>query len=250
MKGYITLALLLLIIGINIGALDTGSSQFIDRLIAIDRPQAPEIMEDGVLFTFSDTFRSVGIAFAHEQFTRVHWFEKLMIFEDRGPPPRSGKMPLPRYSDPKVLFFAYTPPAEIRNLEYRLIINGLWTADPLNPLRQVNQDSGLIHSVVVMPEIPRVPAVSGEGGPKGALQFTYAAPPGETVTVAGDFNGWDPFMYELRETAPGRYTLTLPLPPGTYHYLYFHRGERRRDPNNPRAVYDQRGDPISVAAVE
>jgi hypothetical protein len=248
MKRYTTLALLLVIIGSNSGALDTGSSQFIDHLITINRPAAPEIIEDGVLFTFSSDYRSVGIAFAHENFTRVHWFQKLMTFEDQGPPSPSGKLPPPRYGETQVLFFTYTPPRETRNLEYRLIINGLWTTDPLNPLRRIDRESGLTHSVVIMPELPAAPASSGSA--RGALALTYTAPPGETITVAGDFNGWDPFMYELRETTPGRYSLALPLPPGTYHYLFFHRGERRTDPNNRRTVYDRQGSPVSEAVVE
>jgi hypothetical protein len=192
----------------------------------------------------------VGIAFAHEEFTRVHWFQKLMTFEDQGPPSPSGKQPRPRYGEIKVLFFAYTPPPELRNLEYRLIINGLWTADPMNPLRRQDPGSGLTHSVIIMPEVSRRRADAVPAENRSGLTFNYSAPPGESITVAGDFNGWDPFMYELREIAPGRYRLNLPLPPGTYHYMFFHRGERKPDPNNPRVAYDRNGNMASEAQVE
>jgi 1,4-alpha-glucan branching enzyme len=98
--------------------------------------------------------------------------------------------------------------------------------------------------MVVMPEFEKVPTAFD--GPPGTLTFNYQAPSGETVTVAGSFNGWDPFMYELRETKPGVYSLTLPLPPGPYHYVFFHRGQRILDPYNHNRVYTMEG----IAATE
>ncbi|MDR0447547.1 MAG: glycogen-binding domain-containing protein, partial [Treponema sp.] len=103
-------------------------------------------------------------------------------------------------------------------------------------------------SVVVIPQIKRPD--SPNRGPEGTLTFTYYAPSGETVTVAGSFNRWDPFMYQLKETSPGRYTLSLPLPPGTYQYTFFHRGERRLDPNNSRRVYTRDGKAANEAVVK
>jgi hypothetical protein len=57
-------------------------------------------------------------------------------------------------------------------------------------------------------------------------------------------------MYELREVSPGRYTLSLPLPAGTYQYTFFYRGERRLDPTNPSRVYTREGKAANEAAVE
>jgi 1,4-alpha-glucan branching enzyme len=78
-------------------------------------------------------------------------------------------------------------------------------------------------------------------GPPGSLSFSFRGPPGETVTVGGSFNGWDPFMYELSEGPAGVYSLTLPLPPGKYQYVFFHRGERFLDPYNFGRVYTKDG---------
>jgi 1,4-alpha-glucan branching enzyme len=119
--------------------------------------------------------------------------------------------------------------------------------DPQNPLREQDERTGIVHSVLRLPAIARTPAT--DDGPPGSLSFSYNAQSGETVTVAGDFNGWDPFMYELTETAWGRYTLVLPLPPGTYHYVFYHRGQRLLDPNNHRTVYTQSGAAVSEAVV-
>jgi hypothetical protein len=247
MKKHIWLMFLVLIIG-NIGALDTDSYDLNDRLLRLTEAGKPEIIEDGVLFTASSSYRSVGIAFAHESFAQIYWFRKLLTLGEQTPPPPEGKTPQSRYTDSGILFFAYTPPETIRALEYRLIVNGLWTTDPLNPLGREDPQSGIRHSVVVLPEPNRVPGVLD--GPGGSLSFHFTATPGETVTVAGDFNDWDPFMHRLTETAPGRYRLVLPLPAGTYHYVFCHRDMRLTDPNNRNTVYDKFGNPVSEAVLK
>jgi hypothetical protein len=246
MKRYISAAFLTVIIG-TIGALDTESYQFIDHLLGIQRPGPPELYEDGVIFTAPSTYRRVGIAFAHEGFSRIYWFQKLLFVKDNGPPPARGKPPPEQYQDSGVLFYVYTPPQDEGDLEYRLIIDGLWVKDPLNPLSRRDGSSGIIRSVVSLPEYEIPHSVSG--GSPGSLSFRYEAPPGETITVAGSFNGWDPFMYELRENSPGRYSLTLPVPPGTYQYAFYHRGERFTDPYNYNLVYTGDGKSASEAVV-
>jgi hypothetical protein len=231
----------------NIGALDTESYQFIDHLLGLKTPGKPEIVDGGVLFTAPSGRRSVGIAFAHEGFAKIHWFQKLMKVRDDPEAADAKKGDEDLYRDSGILFHAHPLPQDMRELEYRLIIDGLWTVDPLNPLRRMDERSGIYRSVVILPEVRHIPTAFD--GPPGTLSFTYQALPGETVTVAGDFNGWDPFMYELRETAPGLYSLVLPLPPGTYRYVFYHRGQRVPDPNNTAKVYSRTGEVVSEAAV-
>jgi hypothetical protein len=244
MRKNVILMLLVVIIG-NIEAIDTESYQFINHLLTIREPGAPEIFDDGIIFTAPSTHRRVGISFAHEGFSRVYWFEKLLKAKDElTPKEEKSKTEADRYRDSGILFHVYTVPPEIRELEYRLVIDGLWTTDPLNPQYRIDQKSGIVRSIIVMPEIEKTP--SAFDGPQGTLSFNYQGPPGETITVAGSFNGWDPFMYELRETKTGFYSLTLPLPPGTYHYVFVHRGQRILDPYNHNRVYTTEG----VAATE
>jgi hypothetical protein len=246
MKQFSMVTLLALIIG-NIGALDTESYQLIDHLIGLVRPGGPEVLDDGVLFTAPSAYRSVGIAFAHEGFAKIYRFEKLMTVRDDPEAADAKKGDADLYRDSGILFYAYPAPQDMRELEYRLIIDGLWTVDPLNPLRRIDERSGIYRSVVVLPET--APSPASLDNPPGTLNLSYQAPSGETVTVAGDFNGWDPFMYELRETAPGLYSLVLPLPPGTYRYLLYYRGQTFPDPNNPNKVYNRSGDVVSEALI-
>jgi hypothetical protein len=57
-------------------------------------------------------------------------------------------------------------------------------------------------------------------------------------------------MYEMKETSPGFYSLSLSLPPGTYQYIFFHRGERIPDPLNQDKVYSPEGKIASQMVVK
>lgn len=230
MRVFILTALLVLIIG-NIGAVDTQSLQFIDHIRAISAPRAPEIINGGVLFTASSAFNRVGISFAHEGYSRVHWMQRMIN-------PATG-------ADSGIMFHVEPIPANIRNMDYRMIIGGLWTTNPLNP-RTVTGPSGVMESRV---PLPARPITDPENTPPGMFRFSFWAPPGEIVTVGGCFNGWDPFMFQLREESPGFYTLLLPLPPGSFQYVFFHRGEWVTDPKNPILRFGRDGRSVSEGFV-
>ncbi|MDR1430431.1 MAG: isoamylase [Spirochaetaceae bacterium] len=253
MKNLTILALLLLIIG-NTSAVDMESYQFIDHLLSIPEPGVPEIYEDAVIFTQPSSYRRVGIAFAHEGYGRIYWFRKLIISGEEPVPSRrndeQGLPPVLRVvqQDSGILFHVYTFPEGIGELYYRLVIDGLWTTDPANPRSRIDQKTGITQSVISLPETrPEAPVF--DPSQAGSFTFSYAAPPGEHITVGGNFNNWDPFMYVLKETRPGIYTLTLPLPPGTYHYVFFHRGRRLLDPRNPLRAYTREGQGASEVQV-
>ncbi|MDR2433096.1 MAG: glycogen-binding domain-containing protein [Treponema sp.] len=243
MKTIIAAVLLVFFAGFSPAA-DFESYEFIDRLLSLSVPGAPEIFEDAVIFTAPSAFRRVGVAFAYENFSKIYWFRQLMLPQEGldAPIPPGKKVPDP-FKDSGILFYAHQVPAGISELEYRLIINGLWTVDTANP--QIRRDgvTGLAYSVVSLPL--RSPAPGPLEGPPGSLSFSFRGPPGETVTVAGSFNGWDPFMYELAEGPAGVYTFNLFLPPGTYQYAFFHRGERFPDPYNSRRIYAKDGRAVS-----
>ena len=247
MKTFITTALLILIIG-NIGAVDTESYQFIDYLRAVSAPGRPEIFGNGVIFTASSAYQRVGISFAHEGYARVHWFRRLMIPMDMAEIVTTGRgrRNVEPNIDSGIMFHFEKTPEGLENMDYRLVIDGLWTADPLNPL-SITNSSGLVESRVVLPL--RSQAVLTSSAPPGTYRFNFRAPPGEIVTVGGSFNNWDPFMYELRETNPGFYSLTLPLPPGSFQYVFFHRGEQIPNPVSAMRLYTRDGRTVSVGEV-
>jgi hypothetical protein len=230
-------------------AAEVESYRFIDLLLSLPGPGAPKVFEDIVIFTAPSSYRRVGIAFAGEDFSRVYWFRQLLIPQDPldAPIPPGKKTPDP-YKDSGLLFYVYQLPEDIRELDYRLVINGLWTIDPANPLSRKDSVTGLVYSSLSLPA--RESVLGPLKGPPGSLSFSFKGPPGEIVTVGGSFNGWDPFMYELREGPAGVYTLNIPLPPGRYQYVFFHQGERFLDPYNPKRIYSRDGKAASEIEIQ
>jgi len=238
---------LLMIIASFSWADDWESYEVVDRLLSIHGPEAPVFVDNHVIFTADSGLRRVGVAFAHENFANVYWFRPLIIPQDRlNWQPDTVYLPN-MYRDSGLQFHVYKIPANLRELEYRLVVNGLWTIDPQNPQTRRDTVSGLAMSVLNLPYRPIAPNPLN-GLPEG-LNFSFRGPPGEIVTVAGDFNGWDPFMYELKEYPAGTYSLTIPLPPGTYQYVFYHRGQRYVDPYNPKRIYARDGSAASQIVV-
>jgi hypothetical protein len=247
-RFFVLLTLLFSFTLATAGAADWESYELVERLLTMPGPGKPVIYKDFVIFTADTSLRKVGISFAHENFAYTYWFRQLLVPQDllNAPIPPGQKVPDP-YINSGIQFHVLEVPEDIKDVEYRLVINGLWTTDPYNSLTRRDLVSGLTLSVVRMPPRP-VKLDPLKGLPEG-LTFTFNGPPGEIVTVAGSFNGWDPFMYELKESPEGVYTLTLPLPPGTYQYVFFCQGKRFVDINNPRRSYSVEGKAASEITV-
>jgi hypothetical protein len=153
MKSITAALLLILTIG-TIGAADLGSYQFIDHLLSLPGPGAPEIFEDSVIFTAPSSYRRVGIAFAFEGYAKVYWFRQLLIPRDPAEIAAEGKKKNVELNrDSGILFHVQAFPEGMRNLDYRMIIDGLWTLDPLNP-RSVTGPSGLTQSRITVSWLP------------------------------------------------------------------------------------------------
>jgi len=257
MKAFITTALLIIIIG-NIGAADIESYQFIDYLRSISAPGRPEIYNGGVVFTATSSYNRIGISFAHEGYAKVHWLKHLMIPRDSTELMVNGKIDkkMSPNKDSGIMFHYEMIPENLKNMDYRMIFDGLWTTDPQNPVL-VRGPSGISESRISLPlhSAAQTPGSEGShparpaqnGASAGTYRFIYQGPPGETVTVGGTFNNWDPFLYELRETNPGYYSLNLPLPPGSFQYVFYRRGEAIPDPSNPITRFSREGMMVSEA---
>ncbi|MDR0908917.1 MAG: glycogen-binding domain-containing protein [Spirochaetaceae bacterium] len=254
-KYAILLPLSLIFIIGRIYALDTTSVQFVDFMLGLDSPAAPRFYGDSVVFTspsLNGRKQSVGVVFAHEGFAKIHYFEKLMIPTDTPAEVRAEnkKAPAVTYSDSGILFYAWEIEPGIEELDYRLVIDGLYSNDKLNPNAK-RLSSGLLVSTVSIPEIAQelVSKPNPARDAPGALSLVYKAEPGDTVYVAGSFNNWDPFMYKLKETSPGYFTLKIPLPPDTYQYAFYYKGKRVADPYNLNWVYTAQGEALAQVEI-
>jgi 1,4-alpha-glucan branching enzyme len=74
-------------------------------------------------------------------------------------------------------------------------------------------------------------------GRKTRVTFSIPAdePPG-AVSVVGDFNDWEPGRHELQERRNGTRSISVTLPPGTYHFRYLGTGGRWFDDDSADAI--------------
>jgi hypothetical protein len=200
-------------------------------LAGLKGARAPQVIEGELARSLSGPYRAGAAAFAHEGFAKLHPYERN----------RQG-----------VFVLAYPVPLKRSEpLEYRVIVDGAWSADPLAAERRTDPATGIELSVARVPFISDLHLgayrVLGEDG--RTARFAFRGASGERVTVCGDFDNWDPFIHELEETSPGLYELELALPPGMHFYTFIYRGEALSDPLNPDKAMSREGKVVSVLSV-
>lgn len=204
-------------------------------ITSIQSPTKP-IEKDGyVIFTADSSARSVGIVFDFEDFSRIHQFEKLVTYDSNNEPVSS------------VLFYILKTPPKISSISYKLIIDGLWTLDPLNTVTSYNPTSNIRLNMVMLEDFEENKT---ENIGNNIIRFVYQGNPGKKIRLAGTFTNWDSFIYELQETSPGFYEITLPLPSGKHYYAYYSGTESFIDKKNPNKVYTADGRKASVLILQ
>ncbi len=199
----------------------------------INRADAPLIKGKYIIFTAKGSARHAGIAFENENFQHIHSFQRLSRHVDTD-------------EEISILFYIMPIPEGMRELRYRLVIDGLWATDPLNTDEVFDYTSGMSLSVLKIPyRKDYKTAVENNGNTK----FVYLGDAGKKIYLAGTFNHWDPFMYVLEEVIPGRYELYLPLPKGRWLYAYFVDGRQIPDTTNKNHVYTADGRTASTIEV-
>lgn len=206
-----------------------------DLVETIARADAPLITGKYIIFTAAGSARHAGIAFEHENFQSIHAFQRLYRSDEEADSQRS------------ILFYIMQIPEEMRELRYRLVINGLWSTDPLNPEEIFDYSAGMSLSIL---KIPYQKEYKTAVENNGRTRFVYQGESGKRIYLAGTFNNWDPFMYTLEEVMPGRYELYLPLPNGVWYYAYFKDGKQIPDTTNRQHVYMTDGRTASVISVQ
>jgi hypothetical protein len=188
-----------------------------------------------VVFTASGKARYTAVAFEHENYTELHSFKRLVRKDETGKEKED------------VLFYIAEVPPECRQLNYRMVIDGLWTTDPQNKSEAYDYRNGMMVSTLPVDyyEVFKTSNVSND-----RVRFAWTGASGKSITLAGTFNNWDPFMYDLTETSPGKYELVLPLPAGTWYYAYFEGTSQLTDYTNDDRVYTKDGRVASVITVK
>lgn len=75
--------------------------------------------------------------------------------------------------------------------------------------------------------------------PKTPVTFVLDAPSGFDVSIAGNFNKWEP--KGMTKGEDGLFRITMKLAPGTYQYKFLIDTEWREDPQNPRKQPNEYG---------
>lgn len=96
--------------------------------------------------------------------------------------------------------------------------------------------------------IVATPLVSAES--TAVVRFVLSAPGASTVSVVGDFNGWDTTAAPMRETNAGLWTVSLPVSHGRHVYAFVvNRSRWISDPEAPLSPEDGFGVSSSVLVV-
>jgi len=186
------------------------------------KAEAPRVQDRSLILTWKGDGqpRYVAAAFQHE-----NWRQKHIFWRNKN----------------GVYFLVYDLTTDTpQQLQYRLIVDGLWQGDPQNPDR-IRNDQGIALSRVTLPSAA-LPAHHGPVlGSFGEVEFVYHGKAGKTVSVIGNFNQWDPFATPLEEVHPGEYHLKVTLPPGAVLYRFVEGTRSFLDPNNLHTGHDDQG---------
>lgn len=86
-------------------------------------------------------------------------------------------------------------------------------------------------------ERPVITSATQEVSEKVYVQFRLQISDASDVRLAGSFTQWEA-QYQLHETAPGLWTVTLPLTPGVHDYAFIIDGQRWMTDPYAAAVQD------------
>lgn len=81
------------------------------------------------------------------------------------------------------------------------------------------------------------------------VTFFCDAPSAESVSLVGDFNGWNSAATPMRRTPDGRWTISLELHHGHHQYLFVVDGKPVLDPNGSGIARNDRNERVSLIAV-
>ncbi|MCR5288492.1 MAG: isoamylase [Treponema sp.] len=202
----------------------------------MDGPGAPQILGKDIVFTTErSSYHFVGIAFDFENYKIIHPFKIRTLTDEDGEPTRSW------------FFYILTPPENLTSISYRLILDGLWTTDPLNSNKEYDTTLGVTISKLAIDT--RIPPETYQKN-NGSVHFVYKGESGQCIRLGGTFTNWDSWIYYLNETTPGIYEIDIPLTSGTYYYTFYRGITPLIDAKNPIQAYTQDGRIASVIHVK
>ena len=213
-----------------LGGLYAESAELYVFIQNLEHARPPLVQSGAIVFSYETkrTTYIVAARFSHENYERLHVFGK---------------------NDHGVFYLALPLPANTLIVKYRLMVDGIWMSDPSNPRRETDS-RGMPLSVFHYEKTFDLPLESPILIGDNRVEFNVQIPPGSFVTIAGDFNAYDPFSHRLSEISPGHYQTRLKLFPGTHYYYFVVDGVPVIDPRNLRTMVSASGQQLSVVEVK
>lgn len=81
------------------------------------------------------------------------------------------------------------------------------------------------------------------------VNFFCVAPNARCVSLAGDFNGWNPLANPMQRQPGGSWTAQIELHHGHHQYLFLVDGEPMLDPHAQGIARNERNERVSLMAV-
>lgn len=199
----------------------------------------PYIIGDYVIFTQKDNVRHIGIALDFEDYRTIHSFTKKNNYNVDGEVEGS------------LLFYILKLNKNVQDFKYRLVVDALWTVDPMNKQIVYDYETDLNLSYFnAERDIPKATEYIRTENQGNCVRFIYKGESGQKIRLGGNWTNWDSWIYELEEIEPGIYQTELELGKGTYEYAYYAGINTFPDNTNPKKVYFQNGKVGSVITVE
>ena len=205
------------------------------RVIANDihEIRSPYQVDDYIIFTQEDTVRHIGITFNFEGYKEIHSFMRKTATDIDGNVTGS------------LLFYILEVPRDVEFIDYRLIVDGIWTKDTTNFDSYYDPYTGIEVSTLNVRNNHKYETKKTDNG----VHFIYQGKEGQKIRLGGTFTNWDSSIYELTETKPGFYEITIPLPQGTYYYAFYNGTASFPDKSNPDRAWSGEGRECSIITI-
>ena len=195
--------------------------------------KSPIFIDNKILFTYSvgNKFtRRVAIAFETDNYKEVYPLTK---------------------NEYNVFFITRDIPKKTDYINYRLIVDGVWTNDPVNTNSFLSPEKFKV-SRIIIPRNYYEQEVSPIIGSDRNVRFVYKDVTDMQVYLSGNFNNWDPFMLRMNEESEnsGIYSISLRMSEGDHYYKFVADGRSLQDPNNSKTAYDIRGNAVSILKID
>jgi 1,4-alpha-glucan branching enzyme len=157
-------------------------------------------------------------------------------------------MPMER-GDNGIWYFFLPEYSSSAAVKYKFMSDGIWIADPENYARE-DDGYGAYYSVAEAAVSPEGKRVSFRALRGGMIEFRTFMPGARYVSLAGDFNNWNPESDPLVKGTDGIWRLKKKVPAGSHRYNFIADGKWLPDLYNEESGSNISGDICSILKVK